>query len=294
MLLNRRRRLVAERFEGLEQRVGKAEGSEGHGRGGGKQKGNEGASLTRPCDARLNAGGEAFAQQGIDHFVEAAFAGFSERAQLFGQTGIEFDSEGDEALGLVLLALFLAVEDGALAETVGGSRLFHVPVNLAGQAFVEIGSFHGEARVRGGVGHRHWVAAGRRQADKREARLPPREQQATLQMVRVGKLVEDGGSGDLVSVLQGGDVVEQGLLVAGNVQNAVEAAGQFERHGVQPAARRVDEQRGVAEGLEVDVLESRECFAAGQCIAEFLARHAGDGDIIDVIGGQIVLGGMDG
>ena len=187
--------------------------------------GNEGASLTRPCGERLNAGGEAFAQQHVDHFVDAAFAVFSQRAQLFGQFGIEFDGEGDETLGLVQLALFLAVEDGALAETVGGSRLFHVSVNLAGEAFVEIGSFHGEARVRGGVGHRHWVAAGRRQADKREARLPPRQQQAALQVVRVGELIENGGSGDLVGVLQRSDIFEQGLLVAGNVQDAVETTG---------------------------------------------------------------------
>ena len=70
-----------------------------------------------------------------------------------------------------------------------------------------------------------------------------------------------------MGVLQGGDVVEQGLLVAGNVQDTVEATGQFERDGIQPTAWRIDEQRGMAEGFEVDLFQAREFFAAGQGVA---------------------------
>ena len=71
-------------------------------------------------------------------------------------------------------------------------------------------------------------------------------------MVGVGELVENGRRGDAVRIVQGRHVVPQGLLVAGDVQDAVEIAGELNRGIVQAGARRVDEQRAVAEGVEVD------------------------------------------
>ena len=78
-----------------------------------------------------------------------------------------------------------------------------------------------------------------RQYGSERLRSAPGQQQAALQMVRVGKLVEHRRRAHHMRGLQGSDVVLQSLRVAGDVQDVVEAGGEFERRGIQPAARRV-------------------------------------------------------
>src|ERR1700712_770798 len=65
------------------------------------------------------------------------------------------------------------------------------------------------------------------------------QQQPALNVVCIGKLIEHGRGRDVVGGMQCCDILQQGLRIAGDVQDALEAARQCQRSRVQPAAWRV-------------------------------------------------------
>jgi hypothetical protein len=51
----------------------------------------------------------------------------------------------------------------------------------------------------------------------------PLEKQSAFQMVRIGELVEHGGGSNVVRGVQGCHIIAQGLRIAGNVEDVLEA-----------------------------------------------------------------------
>ena len=72
-------------------------------------------------------------------------------------------------------------------------------------------------------------------------------------MVGVGELVEQRAARHLVGVAELGDVGGQGLRVAGDVQDALEAPGQFAGVWVHAGARRVDEDAAEVVTFQIDI-----------------------------------------
>lgn len=76
--------------------------------------------------------------------------------------------------------------------------------------------------------------------------------------MRPRELVEHRASGDAVGVVQLGDVVRQGLRVAGNVQDVVEASGQLAGVRVHAGTGRVDEDAAEFVAFQVDAVQAAE------------------------------------
>lgn len=93
----------------------------------------------------MSAAQSLFQQFGHD-FIEPGIAFGSERLDLLDQVSIEFDCEGNQALGLVELALFTAVQGHCrvLAKTARCDSLIHPIGDGDAFEFFKIGSFHGK------------------------------------------------------------------------------------------------------------------------------------------------------
>ena len=114
------------------------------------------------------------------------------------------------------------------------------------------------------------------------------QQYSSFHMVGIGELVEQGAARDPVAVLQFGDVRRQGFGVAGDVQDPWVALHQLQRGRIQSSAGRIDEDGAEPVTTEVDALQAAELAHPGQGLGNFLAGKPHQGDVIDLIVGDIL------
>ena len=105
-----------------------------------------------------------------------------------------------------------------------------------------------------------------------------------------GELVEQGEAGDLVGLAEDRHVGLQGLGVAGDVEDVVVLLHQLDRGVVEAGTGRVDEDGVALVSAEIDPLEAVELPLAAHRHGELLRRHAQDDQVVDPVGGDVVLG----
>ena len=93
-------------------------------------------------------------------------------------------------------------------------------------------------------------------------------------MVRPRELVKHCTLGDPVRVMQLRDIRCECLRVAGDVQDVVEATGQFAGVRVHAGAGRVDEDAAEFVALQIDALQATERAHFIQRLGEFFGSEA--------------------
>src|SRR5690606_34431880 len=92
---------------------------------------------------------------------------------------------------------------------------------------------------------------------------------------------------------EAGDVAGQGLRVAGNVQNVVEAPGQLAGVRVHAGAWRVNEHRAEVVGLQVDAGQATERAHFVERLGQFFGAQAHQFDVVDGVVSQVGQRGVD-
>lgn len=88
------------------------------------------------------------AQQFAHQFVHADLSRCGKRVQFGDQCRVEFDGEGQEALGLIDATLLFAVGRGGAGEALRGAGFFHALIEVHCELFFEVGAFHCGLPVR--------------------------------------------------------------------------------------------------------------------------------------------------
>ena len=89
-------------------------------------------------------------------------------------------------------------------------------------------------------------------------------------------------------------VLAQRLRVTGDVQNVRVCLYHFLRFAIQPAARRIDENRFTLIAFQINALQAVKFPHAVHRLSKLLCCHADNLHVVDLVGGNVVLRRHDG
>ena len=108
-----------------------------------------------------------------------------------------------------------------------------------------------------------------------------------------GELVEQRAALDAMGVGELGDVLRRGLRIAGDVEDALEATGQFAGVRVHAGAWRVDEDAAEVVALQVDPGQAAERAHLVQCLRQLLGGEPHQLDVVDAVVFDVGQRGVD-